>query len=287
MTVFKIWEPFLFILNRINHYLAKQHIRKYPQLASLAFEHIALTINLRGRNESTTLDLLERYIQVNVPNSAKKIALDIGANIGNHSIFLADYFDTIYAFEPNPLTFELLSINFRYSSNKGNIKVINSALGAQNSQLKFRIDKLNLGGSRIVNNHDNNENAQYITVDVQSGDSIEYLSGKEIALIKVDVEGHELQVFQGLKQILVKQRPIVLFEQEKKQIIDGTSDVIDFLKDLKYEFLTIHKRFDGEIPESYKFIKLTLQTIFGFNYSFVKKEKFPSRFFDLIIAYPK
>lgn len=289
LTVFKVWEPLLIILNRLNHRIAKKNIQKYPQLACLTFEHIALTINLRGRYESATLELLEKYININIPNSKNKVALDIGANIGNHSVFLSDYFDEIYAFEPNPITFELLSINSRYSATKQNINVINRALGAQEGKLQFRIDKLNLGGSRIVDNHEtkNNELIRHLTVNVQSGDSLEYLSKKDIALIKVDVEGHELQVFQGIRQMLAKQRPVILFEQEKKQIADGTSDVIDFLKDLEYDFLTIHKRFDGAIPANYKFIKLLLQTLFGFKYSLTKTEKFPSRFFDLIIAYPK
>lgn len=289
LTVYKFWEPLIILINRINHAIAKKHIQKYPQLASLSFEHIAMTINIRGRYEADTLELLEKFITQNVPYTNRKIALDIGANIGNHSVFLSEHFDEIYAFEPNPITFELLSINSRFCSSKGKIKVINEALGAEKGELNFLIDRLNLGGSRVINSkcQNNDDKKNNIMVKVQPGDDLKYLSNKDISLIKVDVEGHELQVFQGMRKILTQQRPIILFEQEKKQITNGSSEVIDFLKELNYEFFTIHKNYDGNKPKNYKFLKLLLKTLFGFRYSLVKTENFTSKFYDLIIAHPK
>ncbi|HEX4440967.1 MAG TPA: FkbM family methyltransferase [Thermoanaerobaculia bacterium] len=55
------------------------------------------------------------------------------------------------------------------------------------------------------------------------------------ALIKVDVEGHELAVFRGAAGILARDRPVLLFECEARHLGDrAPSDVFDFLAALGY-----------------------------------------------------
>jgi hypothetical protein len=51
-------------------------------------------------------------------------------------------------------------------------------------------------------------------LSVREGNRVlkEVADGEEVGLIKIDVEGHELEVVEGLKQVLVEQSPIVLFE---------------------------------------------------------------------------
>ena len=56
----------------------------------------------------------------------------------------------------------------------------------------------------------------------------------KIDLIKIDVEGHELNVLKGMEKTLKKFSPIIVFESQKKEIINGSSKVIDFLKSKKY-----------------------------------------------------
>ena len=51
-------------------------------------------------NDATTLNF---YINILFPKLAHTVvALDIGANIGNHSCIFVKYFDRVIAFEPNP-----------------------------------------------------------------------------------------------------------------------------------------------------------------------------------------
>ncbi len=59
---------------------------------------------------------------------------------------------------------------------------------------------------------------------------------RRVALLKVDVEGHELQVFRGGLGILSRDRPLVLFECEERHLQNHRmQDVFAFLENLGYE----------------------------------------------------
>jgi FkbM family methyltransferase len=57
-----------------------------------------------------------------------------------------------------------------------------------------------------------------------------------VALLKVDVEGHELQVFRGAQEILSRHKPVLLFECEARHLRQhAMKDVFAFLGGLGYE----------------------------------------------------
>ena len=82
----------------------------YPNISARVFDIINLKINLSGRFENLELITLRKKV-FNKINSKKFNALDIGANIGNHSVFFADDFLQVYSFEPLTQNFDLLKIN--------------------------------------------------------------------------------------------------------------------------------------------------------------------------------
>ena len=89
---FQSFKILKIILSYINNKIARKNIKKFPQLAIFSFEDIGLIINLDGRYEDENLQLIEKFIKNNLLDSKLKTALDIGANIGNHSLFLSQYF---------------------------------------------------------------------------------------------------------------------------------------------------------------------------------------------------
>ena len=115
---FDIYLPLRILVNRYNHNLARKHVRDHPQLAVLAFDHIGLCINLDGRYEKRTLDLIRNYLKSVISDLERSVALDIGANIGNHSVYFSDLFEEVFAFEPNPRTFALLRFNSEHACTK-------------------------------------------------------------------------------------------------------------------------------------------------------------------------
>ena len=100
------------IINYHNTY-----IKKYPNLAVFAFDRVAADISIYGLYEREILEqLLKGCIFKNLKTS-ETICLDIGANLGNHTLFFAKFFDKVLSFEPHPETFELLKFNTRKLKN--------------------------------------------------------------------------------------------------------------------------------------------------------------------------
>ena len=193
MREFEIFKIFKLFLNRVNHNIARKNRLNYPQLVILSFDHIGLKINLEGRYENYLLEYLEKFIKQQIPNSKELCVLDIGANIGNHSIFFSNLFERVYSFEPNPLTFEILKINSRYASRIKNIKTYKIGISDKNGTVYFLNNPTNNGNSSIISEREYNkshENA--FKIEVISLDDAKFLDGIKIGLIKIDVEGYEI-----------------------------------------------------------------------------------------------
>jgi hypothetical protein len=82
-------------------------------IAIFAHDYIGHQINLNGFFEKEYLDLFKNFILPIKEYIEKGFVLDIGANIGNHTIYFSEIFSKIRSFEPDPDTFELLKFNTR------------------------------------------------------------------------------------------------------------------------------------------------------------------------------
>ena len=69
-VVFKsklIYEPkkiLMIIINRINHYFAEKNRKNFPQIATFSFDHISLRINLEGRYEIDSLNIINPELKI-------------------------------------------------------------------------------------------------------------------------------------------------------------------------------------------------------------------------------
>ena len=143
------------------------------------------------------------------------IAVDIGANIGNHSIYLSQDFQEIHCFEPNPETFGRLSRNVA-ANGLSNLKLHQVALGDEDTILPFNENQDgNLGNSGFVNDQilTDTSSVRVVNIPVRSADDfIQSLGISRLDFAKVDVEGFEPQVFNGLRKTIERYRPLVAFE---------------------------------------------------------------------------
>ena len=94
----------------------KEHIKKFPNIVHPAFDVIGPHISLFGRFERNELKVLEERVfnKIDCSNSS---CLDIGANIGNHSVFFANFFSSVDCFEPQPDNYYLLKFNTKKFQN--------------------------------------------------------------------------------------------------------------------------------------------------------------------------
>ena len=273
------------LLNNINHSIARKNISNYPQLAIFSFDHLGLCINLEGRYENQLLLLIKKFIHEKLPHAKDRVFLDIGANIGNHSVFFSNMFKKVYSFEPNPLTYELLRINANIVSNK-NITPFNFGLSDTDDSHPFVTNSLNMGSSSIVSKDSNLSITQNISV--KKLDNVEEIEKEPLGFIKIDCEGHEFEVLKGsIKTIKKNNMPPILFEQHQSKMSHGSSKSINFLKELGYEFYFIKKNFYFGENVIAKLLSLILRTVFGERYDIVKVNIFEKYFSYMILAIKK
>ena len=143
-------------------------------------------------------------------NTMKKnlVIVDAGANIGNHTIFFAKFLDAkrVYAFEPQKYVFEILSKNIKLNNLENKVKLYNIGLGEKRSKGSLIVvDENNLGGSKLNLNSEGE-------IEVMPLDDILFNKEDKVDLIKIDVEGMELDVLKGAKKILSEYHPDLYIE---------------------------------------------------------------------------
>jgi FkbM family methyltransferase len=229
-------------------WLYKKSIRnnkKYQQLAVYTNDFIGSIICTEGYHERFYIEAVQKLLDL--LKIKLLLLVDCGANIGNHSLFLGSKFKKVIAIEPNPLLFNLLKINC--VGNK--YKFLNTAVSENKKKVYLEIFRTNLGGGRVVNKvlNKNHKNIKIITTTLDNILRFE----KSITLIKLDVEGHELQVLRGSNSIL-KKKPIILFEQNSWDTQNSKESAAIFLAKLGYKFIWFKKN-DPIEPNSH-FIKI-------------------------------
>jgi FkbM family methyltransferase len=140
--------------------------------------------------------------------------LDVGANVGTHSLAFAQHFKQVHAFEPNPALWPCFTRNMILNG-LGNVTLHQSGLGAQDAELPFySIEKSNFGLGTCSHVEQYDLPLKEIgKVHVARGD--DYLEAQAIGsidAIKIDVQGFEPEVLLGLHGRLTTDRPIVWFE---------------------------------------------------------------------------
>ena len=128
-----------YITSRYLAYANAAHIKQYPQLVGFAFDAITCSIHLDGQFEKDELRLLEESVFPKLERNT--ICLDIGANIGNHSLSFSPFFEYIIALEPHPVSFKLLQINAELVKN---VKAIQIGASDKTGSVKVAVNKFAL-----------------------------------------------------------------------------------------------------------------------------------------------
>lgn len=144
-----------------------------------------------------------------------EIFLDVGANIGAYSILMAslETVEAIHAFEPTPSTFRELNENVKLNSNSPKITTHPVALSDSAKTASFGIVSDFSGANGIVGTsiHETEKFAKRSDVYCLPLDEVLTDQHKAIS-VKVDVEGHELQVLAGAVNLLTRNSAIVQIE---------------------------------------------------------------------------
>ncbi len=186
-------------------------------------------------NYEKELTLIDRF------SDKSKSAIDIGVYRGVYSLKLSQNFKQIHAFEPNPLLFPYLNKNLTKIIK--NISLYNLALsdksGITDLKLPARSESIfndnieelyRLGAASI---HPENEFQNFKKVQVKT-EKLDNISINNIGFIKIDVEGHELEVINGAKETIKNNMPVLLVEIEKRHSKRSVEETINKINNLGY-----------------------------------------------------
>jgi len=134
---------------------------------------------------------------------------DIGANIGCTSILFGQVAREVISFEPSPTTFKYLESNIN-SSALTNVKLHNVGLGRENENLTLTFAPNNRSGGFVSNQTQASAGHNVENISIKNGDA--YIKDTHVDFMKIDVEGFEMHVLQGLTNTIQKSKPIVVAE---------------------------------------------------------------------------
>jgi len=139
--------------------------------------------------------------------------VDVGANIGTHSVALASRFPNseVVAFEPQPLAFSLLVAN-ALAARTGNVHPRNCGCAESPRVVEIAVDYeavgWNIGGLRLSEATPRQVGSTpVLLIDL---DSIAF--SRRVQFIKIDVEGMEELVLSGATELIERDRPLIYFE---------------------------------------------------------------------------
>lgn len=135
--------------------------------------------------------------------------VDAGANIGNHTVYLANALDTVYihSFEPYKPAYDILNNNLLLN-HLSVIDTYNFGLGDNDMPAKvFHTnsvhEKNNIGNTKVMQCPDGD-------IEMRTLDSVEIST--KVDFMKIDVEGFEAHVILGAKETILRDKPLIWVE---------------------------------------------------------------------------
>jgi FkbM family methyltransferase len=169
------------------------------------------------------------------------VVLDVGSNIGETLLNFAKLVGPqgyVYGFEPDQTNYQNLQANIALNS-FSNVRTLNIGISDTRSTAKlFRVDDHNMGMNRILPEARQTGRQDYTTIETDTLDNTtSRLSIGKVGLIKIDVEGHEMNVLKGAQRLLSNLKPKLFVEIGHARLIrrnTSPNELLSFLENLGY-----------------------------------------------------
>ncbi len=195
--------------------------------------------NRIGENNTDMGD--ENFLAEYMVPSASKCYVDVGAATGGWSIFVGQQGYAVYAFEPSPKAFGILSVRARTFSN---IHVFPYALGDKDSTGRLGLTAASLSGT-MDEEVKGLRGGGTIDITVRRLDSIDLPA---VGVIKIDTEGYEHPILLGAQETILKNKPRLIIEVHKgsgkaaETFREEISRIISILRTLNYTWHIFSRR---------------------------------------------
>lgn len=159
------------------------------------------------------------------------MAIDVGANYGLYSYALSRHYPRVVAFEPNPQASEPLK-----AWHSQRVQIVTVGLSVQPGSATLHVPcsrgvEMAGWGSLDPANCPDAEQLTERTVELRTLDSFGF---DDVGFIKIDAEGHELEVLQGAAETIRRQKPHLLVEVRSRE-----AEVFQLLASWGYQATTL------------------------------------------------
>lgn len=156
--------------------------------------------------------------------SARRRLFDIGAHYGLFTLVFTSRSEAeAVAFEPSPEAYAVLSHNARLNPGR-RIRTIDAALGASKATVEMAYEGTHLVATELSGG----DPSHSVRMPLSTVDSYVDRFGVAPDVLKIDVEGYELEVLRGARSLLATARPLVFLEIHP----GGTAEPVRALQDL-------------------------------------------------------
>lgn len=182
------------------------------------------------------------------------------------------------AYEPHPITSKILELNVEIND-VTNVKVINHGLSdADGNVLLYEPERENIGASSIE--HATDGIAHKISLR-RASETIKQTQCSPVSFIKIDVEGHEGKVIDGLSDLLMEQHPVIAFEAND---LSKNQTLMHALQHIGYNgFLALDTRPSIKNP----WIRAIMLLLFGVKYDLRRVQDISNKKYSLVFAFPE
>lgn len=190
------------ILNPLLGNIKFQHLFEYLHQLSLYGMHIGRG----GSKDDSGEGVAIQYVSEKLKNEKEITVFDVGANIGTYTILLNSILKDkarIFSFEPSLNTFKKLQYN---TKDIPTVTPCNFGMGNEDANLTLFS---NQDGSSLASVYHRNLDHLAINMDKTETIQIKTVDGfcrekniQHIHFLKIDVEGHEIKVLEGAKQLI-------------------------------------------------------------------------------------
>ena len=184
------------------------------------------------------IEVKQTYEEILRSAERPSVFLDVGANYGTHSLLMASQGIRICAFEPNSRCIRIGQEMFDHNGLTADWQ--HAAIGCQNGTVCLTYPERDTWLGSVSADTDGNqgetEGRTREIVNMQClDDYVDSLEGCKL-LIKIDVEGFELDVIKGSDRLLGTLKPLIIFESNRES---DRAPVYEALRDRKYEIFDL------------------------------------------------
>lgn len=237
---YSFWNKFIlpyYLYPRGTMRAVVRHGIKYNLDLSNLIEYVIFWYGYIDKNQKALFDATEENMTV----------IDVGANIGGTLLEFAKKAvgGRVIGFEPDPINYKKLIENISLNDFK-NIETIRCGLGDREATMNlYSVESNNPGANKILNKNADipHENIHVIRFD----DFAAKNNLKNVDIIKIDIEGFEMNMLKGAEQTLKKFKPLLFIEVDEENLKEhgySASVLIEYLYKFGYK---VYNADDGRL----------------------------------------